>query len=272
MTSIPCKHALALARREFPVIPLAPGQKTPLGSLVPHGARDATIDPEVIRRWWCLSPSANIGVTLPLHLVIDRDDRNGGDVSLAALQTRYGPLPRTWGSLTAGGEHAWYALPDAADIRGGNSKLGPGLDIKTGVGAYVVAPPSLHPLGVRYEWRSDCHPCETPLAVAPAWMIELLTPPAPLPPRSWQPSTDDDARIAAALSRIPSDDRDAWIRVGMALRSHYGEAGRAIWDGWSATSQKYDPRAQERVWRSFRRGGINIGTIFHLARGASRAA
>jgi putative DNA primase/helicase len=55
------------------------------------------------------------------------------------------------------------------------------------------------------------------------------------------------------------------MRIGMALRSHYGDAGRAIWDEWSTTSEKFDPKTQERVWRSFRGSGVSVGTIFHLA-------
>ncbi len=85
------------------------------------------------------------------------------------------------------------------------------------------------------------------------------------PSRVWRPRSDDGQRIANALQRIPSNEREVWLRVGMALRNHYGDAGRAVWDPWSATSEKFDLRVQERVWRSFRRGGIGVGTIFHLA-------
>ena len=84
--------------------------------------------------------------------------------------------------------------------------------------------------------------------------------------RAWRPRCDDDQRIANALQRIPAEDREVWLRVGMALRGHFGDVGRTIWDEWSTTSQKYDPRTQERVWKSFRGGGVTIATIFHLAR------
>ena len=85
------------------------------------------------------------------------------------------------------------------------------------------------------------------------------------PQRRWRPRTDDDRSIRDALRRIPADEREVWLRVGMALCDYYGKAGRAIWDEWSSTSEKFDPKTQERIWRSFRRGGIGVGTIYHLA-------
>lgn len=270
-TEILLRHRLAFARRGIPTIP-AYG-KTPIGGIVPNGAHDGTTDPEIIRRQWTLAPSANIAVVTSGLIVLDIDDRNGGDQSLVTLQDKYGPLPRSWGVLTGGGgEHIYYARPETARIRGGNNRLGAGLDVKTGPGSYVIAPPSRHPNGSRYEWRADAHPAETPLSAAPPWLIRLLTPRPVHPPKPFRPRTDDDQRIADALVRIPSDDREVWWRVGAALKSHLGEQGRELWDRWSATSEKFDPKAQERVWRSFRRGGVGIGTIFYYARGAARAA
>jgi hypothetical protein len=182
------------------------------------------------------------------------------------LQKRYGPLPRSWGSLTADGEHYWLRLPKA-DIRGGNDKLGAGIDVKTGRGSYVVAPPSLHPSGVRYEWRSDGRPAETRLAIAPTWLIDLLTPPPPPPEKEFKRRDDDDRRVAEALMAIPVTGvrRDDWIRIGMALKAHFGEAGLALWDQWSRRSDFYDRKGLERAWKSFRGSGVGIGSIFWLA-------
>jgi len=265
-----CRHALAFARRGMPVIPLY--GKTPIGSLAPHGARNGSIDPETIRRWWCMSPSANIGVTLPFHLVLDIDPRNHGDGALIELERRHSFLPNTWRSLTGGGgEHIWLALPDGADIRGGNNRLGSGLDVKTGRHSYVVAPPSLHQSGARYEWRREAHPCEAKMAIAPDWLVRLLTPTA-TEPVTFEPRPDDDERIGIALARIPAHDHDIWLRVGMALHAHFGGGGLEIWDRWSQASEKYQPGVCARRWRSFRGGAIGLGTIFHLAKEYGRAA
>ena len=34
----------------------------------------------------------------------------------------------------------------------------------------------------------------------------------------------------------------------------------------TATSEKHDPRTQERAWRSFNGEGVGLGTIFHLSK------
>jgi Primase C terminal 2 (PriCT-2)/RepB DNA-primase from phage plasmid len=77
------------------------------------------------------------------------------------------------------------------------------------------------------------------------------------------PFACDERRLRSALSVIPSDDRDIWLRIGMACHS---EGRRDAWDDWSRTSNKFDPVTQDRTWNSFRSGGITIGTIFYEAK------
>jgi len=86
-------------------------------------------------------------------------------------------------------------------------------------------------------------------------------------PREWHASDCDEERIADALRAIPADDREIWLQVGMALRDELGDGGRSIWDNWSATCpDKFKDRDQDKTWRSFRRNGISIGTLFHHAK------
>jgi putative DNA primase/helicase len=76
----------------------------------------------------------------------------------------------------------------------------------------------------------------------------------------------DQDHITDALHHIDADDRQMWLKIGMALHDHLGERGRSLWDRWSETSEKYNPLDQEKVWRSFgKRSGIGIGTLFHHA-------
>ena len=42
------------------VFPLRPASKEPHGRLVRHGHKDATRDPEQIRRWWSADPEAGV--------------------------------------------------------------------------------------------------------------------------------------------------------------------------------------------------------------------
>jgi hypothetical protein len=87
--------------------------------------------------------------------------------------------------------------------------------------------------------------------------------PDPVP--SITASTPDEARIRDALFIINADDRETWVRMGMAIKHVLGEGGRGLWDEWSATSDKFDRRDQERTWNSFKRNGVSAGTIFHEA-------
>jgi hypothetical protein len=58
------------------------------------------------------------------------------------------------------------------------------------------------------------------------------------------------AELRSALVSLRSDDRDLWVRMGMALKT-LGDVGRGLWMEWSQTSAKYDPVDAGRVWDSF---------------------
>ena len=100
-----------------------------------------------------------------------------GQASLRALES----LPQTLCSLTGRkgpdgerkGAHLYFILPPAANIRNSAGRLGKGLDIR-GEGGYVVAPPSLHASGLRYEWDFD----QSTIADLPSWLIAKTSKPA----------------------------------------------------------------------------------------------
>lgn len=75
-------------------------------------------------------------------------------------------------------------------------------------------------------------------------------------------------RIEDALRFVPADDRDTWLRMGMAIKAELGDGGHDIWDRWSRQSDKYSERDADTVWRSFSPdGGVTAGTLFHEAQG-----
>jgi hypothetical protein len=170
-------HALAYARMGWEVLPCRvreemvrgelKGAKSPLTR---HGKDDATTDEEVIESWWRRWPEAIIGVRpLAGFVVLDVDPRSGGDRSLRRLLDRHGPLPETVVTRTGGGGlHIWLRCEKAS-----RGKLAAGIDVKTRAG-YVIAPPSGHESGGRYEWASL-----RPVAHAPGWVRRLLDPPPP---------------------------------------------------------------------------------------------
>ncbi len=73
--------------------------------------------------------------------------------------------------------------------------------------------------------------------------------------------------IRAALGFIPADDRDIWLRCGMAIKSECGEAGFDLFDEWSASASNYDTKAAKATWKSFKAGGgVTIGSLVDEAK------
>lgn len=82
-------------------------------------------------------------------------------------------------------------------------------------------------------------------------------------------SETDRKRIYDALHYIRPDDRETWIRVGMAL-FNCGISFK-VWDKWSQQSEKYNDGKDEptaKKWEGFKRNSHNwnIGTILRLAK------
>lgn len=223
--------ALGYASRGWPVLPLhSPDRdrgctcKDGLGCASPakhprtqHGVRDATTDEATIRGWWARWPNANVGIAAGGILVIDVDGEVG-EASLAQLEIEHGELPSTLEARTgSGGRHLVFEHP------GGEIKnkvaLAPKLDIRS-AGGYIVAPPSLHAGGHRYEWLSDAQPAQ----LGPHPVVELLrragrrTAPAkpPPPPAPPPPPPQDGDRTLRRLRGIvrATCDRIAQLQDG----------------------------------------------------------
>ncbi len=82
--------------------------------------------------------------------------------------------------------------------------------------------------------------------------------------RKSEPMTN--AAIDSALRFVPSDNREIWVRIGMALKSELGDGAFSIWDDWSQTAGNYNETAARDVWGSLKAGPVQIGTLFHLAK------
>ena len=177
--------ALVYASRGWPVFPV----HTPTGAecscgkpncehagkhpRTKHGFHDATTDQTTIQRWWTRWPDANIGIATGAAsglVVLDVDPRHGGDETLADLERKHGSLPNTVECLTGGGgRHIYFAHP------GGQVKsrtIAPGVDVKAD-GGYIVAPPSVHASGRRYEWEVSSRPDDT-LVAPPKWLLTMV--------------------------------------------------------------------------------------------------
>jgi hypothetical protein len=79
----------------------------------------------------------------------------------------------------------------------------------------------------------------------------------------------DRAEVRRALALITdADDRDQWLKIGMALHAEFAgsDEGFDLWSHWSRQSLKFDERDQGQKWKSFRRSGVGIGTLFEIAK------
>lgn len=158
------QHALAYARAGWHVVPLRRRDKEPL---TPHGFKDATTDAATIRRWWSRWPDANIGIAVPAgYVVLDIDSAE----ALQRLKAEDVALPATSRARTSKGWHLWFSTNGAS--AGNRVGLLPGVDIRA-AGGYVVAPPSVHPSGVRYRWEVRLN--RSSIAECPEWLLKMLS-------------------------------------------------------------------------------------------------
>jgi hypothetical protein len=162
--------AVALVRRGLHVFRLQFRKKEPLKNS--NGFKDAIADERRARTLWSVG-LYNVGIATGTPLngltlgVLDLD--GGGAIALLdVLERERGKLPETFTTKTARGKHLYLQVPALPSRIG----LLPGIDWKA-VGGYVVAANSVHPTGVIYcalDWTA-------PIAVAPDWLIDLVTPP-----------------------------------------------------------------------------------------------
>ena len=154
--------ALWYGRHGWPVLPCRARGK---GPLTEHGLHDATLDAELLSRWWARWPDANLGLAVPAgYVVVDVDGPEGW----AALRGAGLDLPATARQQTGRGlhhEHHLYRLPDGVELRNGVGVL-PHVDVRA-AGGYIVVAPSVteHP----YVWLTP--PLRENIADAPSWLL-----------------------------------------------------------------------------------------------------
>ncbi|PWV49223.1 bifunctional DNA primase/polymerase [Nocardiopsis sp. L17-MgMaSL7] len=173
------KAALYYAARGWPVFPCEPDGKAPLGTLVPHGVKNATTEPARITAWWTRRPDANVAIATgaPAVDVIDVDNKPDGD-GFAAFNrlVRAGVLAGTLALVRtpSGGIHAYRTGTDQGCGRLGSHFI----DFKAR-GGYVIAPPSTvqgrpyvltehRPTGTPVDWARIKRILDPPRPVRPA--------------------------------------------------------------------------------------------------------
>lgn len=169
------RAALGFLEMQAPVFPLWEKGKIPKTK---NGYKDASLNPEQVRQWWTEWPLANIGIPTGSQSgfwVLDIDGEEG-EKSLSELERINGKLPQSVEVISGGGgRHIYFSMPATGIIPSSASKIAKGVDIR-GDGGYIVAPPSIHPSGKRYEWSVDSSDDFIP---APEWLLTLVKDDAP---------------------------------------------------------------------------------------------
>jgi hypothetical protein len=172
--------ALEYSARGWPVFPLEPRGKRPLGRLAAHGLNDATTSPTKVRAWWRAEPNANIGLRTGVAFDVLDVDGNDGRAALMAHMRELGVGLESgpWAWTGGDGDHLLF-LPTG---NGNRTGILDHVDWR-GAGGYIVAPPSIHPdTGAAYEWETDHDRHGGPdeqLAAVPPWLLRLVAPPTP---------------------------------------------------------------------------------------------
>lgn len=127
---------------------------------------------------WKRFPLANVGLSTggARRLVALDIDGDEGRAQLAAFENEHGPLPTTATACTgSGGEHRLFICPAHLDLSALSNRVGVqgrgagGLDVRVD-GGQIVAAPSRHLSGRRYEWTH-----RGPIAELPEALYRLLT-------------------------------------------------------------------------------------------------
>jgi hypothetical protein len=202
--------ALGLARRNWRVFPLRPGDKRPA---VRNWETRATADPERITRAWTAGPF-NIGIACgPSRLVVidldrpkpgavpppacrQRGIRDGGDVLAMLCEALDQPLPvDTYTVRTgSGGTHLYFTAPAGVAMRNTAGRLGWLIDTRA-AGGYVVA------CGSTVAGRTYSALADVEAMPLPGWLTDQLTEPEPTPDHAASPvaAGNPNAYAAAAL-------------------------------------------------------------------------
>lgn len=151
----PYQAAVEYINMGLAVFPIKYKDKIPLTR---NGCKDATTDAAIVKAWWQKYPNANVGIATGLKsgglfvidLDIDEDKGINGYQTLRDWERKNGILPDTWSSITGrGGYHLFFKSSKQITNRTGILE---GVDIR-GEGGYIVAPPSTHANGHKYEWE-----------------------------------------------------------------------------------------------------------------------
>lgn len=182
-----------------------------------HGLKDATTDPATIRTWWDRWPDANVGIITGIAFDVLDVDGTDGDNNLGGHEPTDGPMTSTG--------KGWHLLFQPTG-EGNRTRIVEQVDWR-GAGGYIVAPPSVHCTGRRYEWLPGLGP-HTPLSPVPDWLHDLVVRPKPathtghMAPSLQRPGNGYaqralQAEVGSVAMAVPGTRNDALNRSAFSL-------------------------------------------------------
>jgi len=280
-----------LVDRGFPILPIQPNTKKPglykLGAWHEypkwsrHCERDTT-DNEV--DIWGNWPEAGIGIAAGRVIGIDIDILDSPTIALeieALAKRMLGDTP----AVRIGNAPKRLLVYRAIQPFSGFKY--PPIEV-LGVGQQFIAY-GIHPdTGKPYDWPvstlADLSPDDLP-GITVAQAREFAKEAYRLIPADLRPKTlGVGLRAPMECANLPEQrgtyeavedalrhivnadlDYDSWVRIGMATKGALGDEGWPLFEAWSESSQKNDPKTTARSWRSFAPQRIGAGTIYKLA-------
>ena len=280
-----------LVDRGFPILPIQPNTKKPglykLGAWHEypkwsrHCERDTT-DNEV--DIWGNWPEAGIGIAAGRVIGIDIDILDSPTIALeieALAKRMLGDTP----AVRIGNAPKRLLVYRAVQPFSGFKY--PPIEV-LGVGQQFIAY-GIHPdTGKPYDWPvstlADLSPDDLP-GITEAQAREFAKEAYRLIPAELRPKTlGVGLRAPMECANLPEQrgtyeavedalrhivnadlDYDSWVRIGMATKGALGDEGWPLFEAWSESSQKNDPKTTARSWRSFAPQRIGAGTIYKLA-------
>jgi hypothetical protein len=212
------RYAQEYAEQGWSVIPIRSNSKEPSKSWLEFQQRLMTQD-EIDKTTW--TNVAIVTGSISNLCVIDRDNDEG--------KSFCEKLPPTLTCRTSKGFHYYFRLPEGKRVPT-RVRFLPGLDVR-GEGGYVLAPPSVHPDGLMYEWVSGWHDAEDEPEIAV------------LPEEAYQ-AICSDAYSKLVAGGIKEGERNAAASsfVGSLLRRHWEEKNyEALWTEVKSWNKSLDP-------------------------------
>jgi len=208
-----------------------------------QGFKDSSSDPVKIANWWNSHPSANIGVATGVEsgiVVLDIDPKNGGSEGYEEFCSTHGTLPDTCEVETGGGgRHIILGHPGDMRIPNSSEKLGKGLDVR-GDGGYIIAPPSNHISGKRYEFAYGIE--HDNIVLAPDWFVALVRE---------QPKEKPAAKPARNVDR--PDTSRLWLEKALVSATEGTRSERAHWLACQLRDNLVSEMDAESIMREYAR-------------------